>query len=568
MFPHRRSVYSLLSLLVFLAAACSGGGDQSADDSLDSGTAECGNGVREGDEVCDGADLAGMSCADTGLGAGVLSCADNCTDYNTAGCCAPQCGNRECGLDPVCGAPCGSCQGGTCNAAGHCEPSDCVPTTCQAAGAQCGIVQDGCGGTLSCGSCSGGLNCGAQTPNQCGEGQCTPLSCSAIGAQCGVVDDGCGNALNCGGCTGTDTCGGGGVPNQCGGAATVAWSKVATGSFHTCALKEDGSLWCWGRNVEGQLGLGTAGGSISTPTRVGVSFGWTAVATGGMHTCGVQYDHLYCWGDNGASQLGDGTSTDRSTPTLIEGQATWSRVALGYASSCAFDTSMFAWRCFGNNDQQQIADGITGDINTPTYAGSPATIAVGGGHSCRYYSNTTSTSLFCGGLNTSGQLGINSGAPNAEMSSVTKPESNWFWSNVFTGGAHSCGFGFTGLLVCWGSNQFGQLGSSPHPEIIPDYVDGLSDWATMGLGDAHTCGVKTNGNLLCWGANDAGQIGDGTLTNRSVPTFIGSGFSSVEGGYSHTCALRTDKSLYCWGDNAYGQLGAGSASSLSPIQVH
>src|ERR1700722_9898882 len=88
--------------------------------------------------------------------------------------------------------------------------------TCQDQGFDCGTASDGCNGTLSCGACSAGENCGATAPNVCGTYVCTPQSCLAQNLDCGMAGDTCGNALDCGTCSGNLSCGGGGTPNVCG----------------------------------------------------------------------------------------------------------------------------------------------------------------------------------------------------------------------------------------------------------------------------------------------------------------------------------------------------------------
>jgi hypothetical protein len=108
--------------------------------------------------------------------------------------------------------------------------SACVPTTCSAAGANCGQIADGCGGLIDCGACPAPDTCGGGgTANVCGTpatapdaGQvCTPTTCAQRGATCGVIPDGCGGVLDCGACPAPDTCGGGGTANVCGTPATA-----------------------------------------------------------------------------------------------------------------------------------------------------------------------------------------------------------------------------------------------------------------------------------------------------------------------------------------------------------
>jgi hypothetical protein len=87
--------------------------------------AMCNDGRVEGVEVCDGTNLGGVTCQSLGFASGTLSCAADCASRITSGCtggsCTPDCNNRVCGLDPVCGQSCGTCSSGSCNVAGQCE---------------------------------------------------------------------------------------------------------------------------------------------------------------------------------------------------------------------------------------------------------------------------------------------------------------------------------------------------------------------------------------------------------------------------------------------------------------
>ena len=100
-------------------------------------------------------------------------------------------------------------------------------------------------------------------------------------------------------------------------ALTKPVSSASTGWFHTCAITQDGALYCWGRNVEGQLGTGTTNEIVSTPTRVGDEEDWTQVTVGRFHTCALRQDTLYCWGKNERGQLGIGDTDRRYTPSSV-----------------------------------------------------------------------------------------------------------------------------------------------------------------------------------------------------------------------------------------------------------
>ncbi|MCA3012638.1 MAG: carboxypeptidase regulatory-like domain-containing protein [Myxococcaceae bacterium] len=99
----------------------------------------------------------------------------------------------------------------------------CSLVSCTSANANCGPVGDGCGGFISCGTCTPPETCGGGgTPSRCGGSMgCIPRTCASQGATCGPLSDGCGGIVQCGACTGPgESCGGGGTPNRCGVAGT------------------------------------------------------------------------------------------------------------------------------------------------------------------------------------------------------------------------------------------------------------------------------------------------------------------------------------------------------------
>jgi alpha-tubulin suppressor-like RCC1 family protein len=125
--------------------------------------------------------------------------------------------------------------------------------------------------------------------------------------------------------------------NVCG----IAGAKVSAGGYHTCAIKQDGSLWCWGANWSGQLGDGTYT-SRNTPVQI-MSSGVSSVALGYAHTCAVRTDgSLWCWGYNEYGQLGDG-GLWKNTPVYIMnlGSGGGGAPSIGDKSS------------FGNREQKQ-----------------------------------------------------------------------------------------------------------------------------------------------------------------------------------------------------------------------
>lgn len=291
--------------------------------------------------------------------------------------------------------------------------------------------------------------------------------------------------------------------------ADAALVTATAGGDSSCAVESDGSLWCWGDNFDGQLGIGSHTNQVK-PTRVGSSTSWASVNTGGTHTCAIDRSGaLYCWGRNDYGQLGDGTRTVRLAPVRISTRL-YSSVATNVHHTCAV-----------------ARDG----------------------------------SLWCWGMNSSGQLGL---GDNTIRVVPTRVGTLTGWTQVSTGLYDTCALR-AGVASCWGGNKFGQLGvGDTAGRTAPTTVG--SGYAQVSAGDTHTCAITTTGEAQCWGANTSGQVGDGTRTlrTRPVPVSGGATYSSVDAGLLSSCAVTTSQGVQCWGSGWVGTLGAG-APNVSPV---
>jgi hypothetical protein len=212
---------------------------------------------------------------------GVLTQPDAGTGGKDGGCATPiTCASVGATCGPInngCGGTvqCGTCPSGdTCGGGGKASQcgSACVPKTCADLGFTCGPAGDGCGNMLNCGSCSDGGTCGGGgTSSQCGSSaMCVPTTCAAQGFNCGPAGDGCGNSLDCGTCTGSDTCGGGGAASVCGAAACVpkTCADVGTVTNPACGPAADGcgGLLACGTCAQPQTCGGISPGLCGTPS--------------------------------------------------------------------------------------------------------------------------------------------------------------------------------------------------------------------------------------------------------------------------------------------------------------
>ena len=136
------------------------------------------------------------------------------------------------------------------------------------------------------------------------------------------------------------------------------WASVSAGSAHTCAVACDGSLSCWGDNTDGALGIAGAETILAVPTRVGVASDWRAVAAGGSHTCALRSDgSAWCWGAGPVA-------TDGAVPTQVTASVAWVAIATGAETACGRD-ALGSVYCWGVNDRGQLGTGDALDSTDP-----------------------------------------------------------------------------------------------------------------------------------------------------------------------------------------------------------
>jgi alpha-tubulin suppressor-like RCC1 family protein len=348
---------------------------------------------------------------------------------------------------------------------------------------------------------------------------------------------------------------------------TVVGSPIVGGAYHTCALKSDSTVNCWGYNVYGQLGDGTTTQRLS-PTSVPGLTGVAALTAGSSHTCALKTDGtVRCWGNNGDGQLGDVTTTPRVSPTAVPSLTGVAALAAGAYHTCALKTDGTV-RCWGNNSDGQLGDGTTNPTLNPTVVPDltgVTALAAGAYHTCALQ---TDGAVRCWGRNGQGQLG--DGTTTQRLSPTAVPGLTGVTA-LAAGGVHTCALQTDSMVNCWGYNGFGQLGDGTTTQRLnPTAVPGLTGVAVLAAGTFHTCALNNDGTARCWGNNFNGRLGDGTTTQRLSPTVVPSltGVAALAAGLEHSCALNNDGTARCWGFNGNGQLGDGTPTQrLSPTLV-
>ena len=372
-------------------------------------------------------------------------------------------------------------------------------------------------------------------------------------------------------------------------AFAYANDKISNGDQQTCAIADDGSLYCWGWGFYGELGHGAytpLHAPSTTPVDLGAGRTAVAVAAGWYHTCAIlDNGSVKCWGLDWRGQLGDGgtshTGTTKinspSAPIDLGANRTAVAISAGEGHTCAI-LDNGDMKCWGGNDAGQLGHGqgaggadIVAPPSTAINLGTGRTaVAVSANNraTCALLDNG---SVKCWGEGkTTGHLPPNTNW--AQPSTAVNLGTGRTAASVSLGHHHACAILDTGDVKCWGRNTHGALGDgsttatyTPNSTAI-DLGSGRTAVA-ISSGDDFTCAILDNGEVKCWGHNDNGQLGDGSLTSLYAPNStaidLGTGRTAVaiSTGEGHTCAILDNGDAKCWGADG-GRLGDGGSGHL------
>ncbi len=366
---------------------------------------------------------------------------------------------------------------------------------------------------------------------------------------------------------GVGASGGGGDGAGAGGSGVGGVEQMALGGGHTCVRTKQGDVFCWGRNANGQLGVMTFEGQSEVPVKVPLPGKATLLAAGTYHTCAVTEDGaLHCWGRGDDGQIGTGALEDALQPVTLGIQGVV-RLALGEQHTCAVAArqgeigDLYCWGSGGLGQTGVISQTLTVPF---MLRGGVGEVAAGAFHTC--FLDEDGLTL-CMGSNTDGECGIS--GPVGMVVTPQKPEGlgERPATRVYAGGRSGC-VETDGNLRCWGDNSTGQLGLgfASDSELGTEVPLPAGELRGVALGTTHTCALLADAPF-CWGDNFSGQLGVAT-PGIHEPTPLGLlGVRAIGAGSVHSCAYVSPSEIYCWGTNAFGQLGNGEASSTPSLPV-
>ena len=365
--------------------------------------------------------------------------------------------------------------------------------------------------------------------------------------------------------------------------------QVSAGEAHTCALKSNGRVVCWGDGDDGHLGNNELMGKDYPVAVVGEDSddddngdGFLSeivqISAGAEHTCALQSNGgVVCWGHGGDGRLGNDAVVVKHHPVAVVGE---------------------------DSDGNGSGDGLLGNI---------VQISAGGQHTCALKSDG---GMVCWGSGIVGRLGHNGtssrGHPVAVVGEDSDNDNNGddFLNGIIgisAGEFHTCALKSDGVVRCWGYGDSGRLGNDDTANFdYPIAVVGedsdnddngnnsLSGILQIDIGNSHSCAIRSDKSAVCWGHGGDGRLGNDDVASKDHPVAVvgedgddddnGNGLLvdvvQVGPGGAHTCALKLDGGVVCWGDGRNGRLGAAdtadkdhpvavvnSATSVAPLNV-
>ena len=378
-------------------------------------------------------------------------------------------------------------------------------------------------------------------------------------------------------------------------------SIVATGLYHICTVRLDGTAWCRGINSRGELGDGLYQPDQLEPEPVTSTDTWKSLTAGLGATCGITgggqlrcwgrlpgttattplvYQpkpvlvggqdftdwvdvqlsigadnacatradgSLWCWGHNDRNQSGASSEALLVEPTRVTGGAAgWEMSASSGGTTCAVGTDHSIW-CMGNDGRGELGDAGTDRTSPAVVAGQPVQVAMGSRTTCTL---DQSGSAACAGRGFSGEIGDGNYRDRRAFTPVPGT-----WTALTAGDENVCGTASGGGVWCWG--EYPGLGNNI---VLASPAQVTGTWKSIAT-NHHSCAIDGSDHVSCWGSDGYGEAGCNVHSAEDPPTAIGgtATYSSIVTGMYHSCGISSVGTV-CWGADFWGQLGDNDTS--------
>tara|TARA_R110000737_G_scaffold320120_1_gene331557 strand:- start:1955 stop:3091 length:1137 start_codon:yes stop_codon:yes gene_type:complete len=298
--------------------------------------------------------------------------------------------------------------------------------------------------------------------------------------------------------------------------------KIGSGQFTTLINNSDGKIYSVGRNADGQLGHGNTT-DLSTVTGIGSLTTWTRVsAAAAQSSMALKSDGtVWVWGSNNIGRLGVGNTTNYSSPIQLGALTTWAFVDAGYQSGHAIKTDATMWGWGKNSGSSwEVGNNSSTNISSPVQIG--ATSDWSKVYSVRAISAAIKTdgTIWTWGNGALGGLGHNN---TTNVSSPVKVGALTDWAQIAVGRYGVVAVKSDGTMWAWGRGASGVNGDGTATNrSSPVQIGSETTWLQASRGEFSCAAVKTDGTLWTWGNGNLGVGGRGDAASTTAPLQVGS----------------------------------------------
>lgn len=330
-------------------------------------------------------------------------------------------------------------------------------------------------------------------------------------------------------------------------APSVSFAEVSLGHGHTCARLDDGTVRCWGWNLDGETGNGATGDDHgpAAPAQVRDVEGAAQVCVGFSYSCARLRDGTAeCWGNNTHNQIRFSLRASCTAEPVRSPVDHIRALACGGWHVCALRDDGRVW-CWGEEAPRYSP----WQVRLPA----PAVEVAAGWH--RACARTAAGAVWCWTVTAREPVAVRGFASPPVQLAVAE--------------RFACAVLTDHTVACWGDGYHGELGNgAPLERREAAAVEGLTDVREVSVHEGRACALTGDGSIWCWGQRGArGRRGaEPEVVGPTRVTAVGPS-ERLYVGERHACARTRVGDLCCWGDNTYGQLGNNRRGSHDDIDA-